>query len=73
MTNSNKSNIQSRNLEVKDMFGKKKLYRIVYERLCEYTMIVEARNEYQALRKFYRKTKYGIEPSIISIEECKVR
>jgi hypothetical protein len=36
-------------------------------------MIVEARNEYQALRKFYRKTKYGIEPSIISIEEYKVR
>ena len=55
------------------MFGKKKLYRIVYERLCEYTMIVEARNEYQALRKFYRKTKFGIEPSIISFEEYKLR
>lgn len=55
------------------MFGKKKLYKIVYERLCEYTMIIEAKNEYQALRKFYKRTKFGIEPSIISFEEYKLR
>ena len=54
------------------MFGKKKLYKIVYERLTIYTMIIEARNEYQALRKFYRKTKFVIEPSIISFEEYKI-
>ena len=50
----------------------KKLYKIVYKRLNSYTMIIEARNECQALRKFYRKTKYGIEPSIISFEEYKL-
>ena len=55
------------------MFGKKKLYKIVYEKICKYTMIIEARNEYQALRKFYRKNKFGIEPSIISFEEYKLR
>lgn len=54
------------------MFSKKRLYRIVYERTAKYTMIIEARNEFQALRKFYRKTKYGIEPSIISFEEYKL-
>ena len=55
------------------MFGKKRLYKIVYERLCKYTMLIEAKDEFQAVRKFYKKTKYGIEPSIISIEEYKVR
>ena len=54
------------------MFVKKKLYKIVYEKICKYTMIIEARNEYQALRKFYRKMKYGVEPSIISFEEYKL-
>ena len=54
------------------MFVKKKLYKIVYKRLNIYTMIIEARNEYQALKKFYRKTKYGVEPSIISFEEYKL-
>ena len=54
------------------MFVKKKLYKIVYKRLSSYTMIIEARNECQALKKFYRKTKYGIEPSIISFEEYKL-
>ena len=55
------------------MFGKKKLYKIVYEKAYEYTMIIEAKNEYQALRKFYKRTKFGIEPSIISFEEYKLR
>ena len=54
------------------MFVKKKLYKIVYKRLSSYTMIIEARNEYQALKKFYRKMKYGVEPSIISFEEYKL-
>ena len=64
-------NIQSK-IGYKIMFVKKKLYKIVYKRLSSYTMIIEARNECQALKKFYRKTKYGVEPSIISFEEYKL-
>jgi hypothetical protein len=41
----------------------------VYEKIARYTTIIEARDEYHALRKFHRKMEYGIEPSIISIEE----
>ena len=39
------------------MFGKKRLYKIVYERLCKHTMLIDAKDEVQAVRKFYKKTK----------------
>ena len=71
LSQSDKTSIQSK-IGDKIMFVKKKLYKIVYKRLSSYTMIIEARNECQALKKFYRKTKYGIEPSIISFEEYKL-
>ena len=55
------------------MFGrKKKMYKIVYELLNRYTTIIEAKDEFQALRKFHKQTKYGIPPTIISFEEYKI-
>jgi hypothetical protein len=53
----------------KYIFKRKRLFKIVYEKIGRYTTIIEARDEYHALRKFHRKMEYGIEPSIISIEE----
>ena len=55
------------------MFRQKKLYRIVYELCARYTTIVEAKDEYQALKKFKREVGgVGIRPTIISFEEYKV-
>lgn len=55
------------------MFRRKKLYRIVYELCARYTTIVEAKDEYQALKKFKREVRdAGIRPTIISFEEYKV-
>ena len=52
------------------MFGKKKLYKIVYELFARYTTIIEAKDEYQALKKFKKEVKNaGIRPTIISFEE----
>ena len=53
------------------MFKKKKLYKIVYTMLCEYTVIVEAKDEFQAMRKFSRKMGDSLY-SIISFEEYKI-
>lgn len=56
------------------MFKKKKLYKIVYELYARYTTIIEAKDEYQALKKFKRKVKNsGIRPTIISFEEYSIR
>lgn len=58
------------------MFGPKKLYRIVYKYYGTYTIIIEAKNEAQALRKFrkrvYNKVYIPSALSIVSIEEYKV-
>lgn len=51
---------------------RKKMYKIVYQQLNTYTTIIEARDEFQALKKFRRMTQYGITPSIISFEEYKL-
>jgi len=51
---------------------RKKMYKIVYRQLNTYTTIIEARDEFQALKKFHRMTQYGITPSIISFEEYKL-
>ena len=53
----------------KMFFERKKMYKIVYRQLAEYTTIIEARNEFQAIRKFHRMHEYsGITPSIVSFE-----
>lgn len=54
------------------MFKKKKLYKIVYEKLATYTTIISAKNEHQAIKKFHKMTKYGFTPTILSFEEYKV-
>jgi hypothetical protein len=55
------------------MFRKKKLYKIVYELFSRYTTIIDAKDEYQALKKFKREVKNaGIRPTIISFEEIQV-
>ena len=55
------------------MFKRKKLYRIVYELLTRYTTIIEAKDEYQAIKKFKKEVKdAGIRPTIISFEEIQV-
>ena len=55
------------------MFKKKKLYKIVYELLNRYTTIIDAKDEYQALKKFKKEVKdAGIRPTIISFEETSV-
>lgn len=62
--------IKKRILWGRFMFGKKKLYKIVWHSLCDYTTIIAAKNEAQALKKFYNE--YGrLIPSIISFEEYK--
>ena len=53
------------------MFGKKKLYEIVWEYVSSCTTIIVAKNEAQALKKFYKE--YGcLIPSIISFKEYKI-
>ena len=54
------------------MFKKKKLYKITYELLSTYTTIIEAKDEFQAIKKFKKETRYGIRPTIISFEEYKI-
>ena len=55
------------------MFGKKKLYKIVYDDFLRKTTIITARNEHQALKKFKKETQcFGKVPSIICFEECKL-
>lgn len=53
------------------MFGKKKLYEIVWSALTTHTDIIAAKNEEQALKKFYRKHSCHV-PSIISFKEYKM-
>jgi hypothetical protein len=49
---------------------KKKMYKITYQLYTTYTTLIEAKDEFQALKKFKREVKYsGITPSIISFEE----
>ena len=52
-------------------FKKKKLYEIVYKLYTTNTMLIEAKDEFQALKKFDKKiiAKYGIFPTVISLEE----
>ena len=52
------------------MFGKKKLYEIVWKNLCKVTDIIAARNEEQALKIFYRR--HFCVTSIISFREYKM-
>lgn len=55
------------------MFRRKKLYKIIYELCCRYTTIIEAKDEYQALKKFKKEIKNaGVRPTIISFEEYKI-
>lgn len=52
------------------MYKKKKLYRIKYQLIATHTTIIEAKDEFQALKKFKREVKYaGVRPTIISFEE----
>lgn len=53
------------------MFWKRKLYKIVYQKIATYTVIIEARNEFSAIRKF-RKMMDGSIYSIVSFEETNV-
>lgn len=57
------------------MFGKKKkMYKIVYQLYTTYTTLIEAKDEFQALRKFKRELKYSvIRPTIISFEEVSIQ
>ena len=50
------------------LFKKKKLYKITYRIIATHSTIIEAVDEYQALRKFRRK-QIG---DVCSIEEYKV-
>ena len=52
------------------MFGKKKMYEIVWESCLRYTDIISAKNEDQALKIFYKRHGCLI-PSIISFREYK--
>lgn len=55
------------------MFKKKKLYKIVYQLFATYTTIIEAKDGYQAIKKFKREVKNkGVTPTIISFEEYKL-
>ena len=53
------------------MFRKKKLYEIVWHAYLTKTSIIEAKDETQALRKFYKKYDCFV-PSIISFREISV-
>jgi hypothetical protein len=56
---------------VTNMFKKKKLYKIVYRILAEHSAIIEAKDEFQAIRKFNRKMD-GIVHEIVSFEEYRL-
>ena len=53
------------------MFKNKKLYRIRYEWISIDTIIIEAKDKYQALKKFKKEMKsmFFAPPTIISLEE----
>ena len=52
------------------MFKKKKLYKIVFKMHATHTTIIDAKDEFQALKKLKKETRnYGIIPTIISFEE----
>lgn len=53
------------------MFKKKKLYKIRYEWISIDTTIIEAKDEYRALKKFKKEMKrmFFAPPTIISVEE----
>lgn len=53
------------------MFRKEKLYEIVWKSLVIYTTLVAAKNEVQAIKKFYREHAILV-PSIISFKEYKI-
>lgn len=50
------------------MFRKKKLYKIVYQKMATYTVIVDARDEYHAIKQFRNMMGDDLY-SIISFEE----
>ena len=57
------------------MFKKKKMYRFVYQDVPfnrHITIFVYAKNEFQALRRFYRRLPYGTTPNIARFEECPI-
>lgn len=56
---------------VTDMFKKKKLYKIVYRMLVEHSTIIEAKDEFQAIKKFNKKM-VGLIHEIVSFEEYKI-
>ena len=62
---------KNRVLRGNGMFGKKKLYEIIWKTVYSYTTIIVAKNEEQALKKFYKKYDCMI-PSIISFKEYKI-
>lgn len=54
------------------MFKKKKMYKFVYQDIPftrHITIFVYAKNEFQALRRFYRRLPLSTEPNIISVTE----
>ena len=54
------------------MFGKKKLYEIVWESHINHcAVIIAAKNEEQALNNFYKEYRCHV-PSIISFREYKL-
>lgn len=53
------------------MFGKEKLYEIVWKCLVTHTTIVAAKNEVQAMKKFYKENGC-LMPDIISFKEYKI-
>lgn len=54
------------------MFKKKKLYKIVYRMLAEYTIIIEAKDEIQAIKKFNKKMA-SLLYEIVSFKEYEIR
>ena len=56
------------------MFKKKKLYKIVYQLRATYATIVEAKDEFQALKKIKKEVRdSNITPTIISFTEYSVK
>lgn len=53
------------------MFGKKKLYKIVYQTFANYVTVIAAKDVSQALNKFRKKAQkeWFIVPDVISIQE----
>ena len=53
------------------MFGKRKLYKIIYQTFANYVTVITAKDASQALKKFRKNAKkeWFIVPDIISIQE----